>query len=210
MSATIDHLVYACPELEPAMEHIAGIIGVRPAYGGQHPGLGTHNALLALGPRTYLEIIAPDPDQPDPGEPLPFGLGQLTVPALRSWAAAPDNFDEAIKESAAAGFDYGTVTPGQRRTAEGRDLHWRMSSTSHGPGITLAPFLIDWGGGPHPADSAPAGALLTEFRLLTPDTAHLAAQLAVLGADVAVEEAGRPGLSATISGPAGAKLVLAS
>jgi hypothetical protein len=33
--------------------------GVRAAGGGQHVGQGTHNRLLALGPATYLEIVAP-------------------------------------------------------------------------------------------------------------------------------------------------------
>jgi hypothetical protein len=210
MSATVDHLVYASPELEPAVEQIASVVGVRPAYGGQHRGLGTHNALLALGPRTYLEIIAPDPGQPEPAEPLPFGLGQLTTPALRGWAAAPGNFDEAISRSVGAGYDYGPVVPGQRRTASGLDLHWRMSTPPSGPGLAIVPFLIDWGSGPHPADNAPAGAVLAQFRLLTPDPAGLTAQLRMLGLDVATEKASLPGLQARLSGPGGAELFLTS
>jgi hypothetical protein len=44
VTATIDHLVYACPDLGPAVEWIAAQAGVRPAFGGQHPGAGTHRA----------------------------------------------------------------------------------------------------------------------------------------------------------------------
>jgi hypothetical protein len=209
MSATIDHLVYASPELGPAVEQIGALIGVRPAYGGQHLGLGTHNALLALGPRTYLEIIAPDPAQRHPAESLPFGLGQLATPALRSWAAAPGDFDMAVRHSLADGFDYGPVVAGQRRTAGGLDLAWRMTSASLRPGIAITPFLIDWGTGPHPADSAPTGAVLAEFRVLTRDPQCLAAQLEVLGLDVGIELADRSQLQATLTGPGGAELVLA-
>lgn len=210
MNATVDHLVYASLSLEPEVERIAGILGVRPAYGGQHTGLGTHNALLALGPRTYLEIIAPDPSQPPPAEPLPFGLGELTAPGLRAWAASPPSFDEAIARSMAAGYDYGPVVPGERRTADGLSLHWRMTTASHQQALAIVPFLIDWGSGPHPAGSAPAGATLAGFRLLTPDPPRLAARLEVLGLDVDIENAGQPGLQAILAGPAGAELLLTS
>jgi hypothetical protein len=70
----IDHLVYAAPDLATAVADVAERFGVRAQAGGKHIGLGTHNALLALGPQTYLEIIAPDPGQPEPSLPRPFGV----------------------------------------------------------------------------------------------------------------------------------------
>jgi len=210
VTATVDHLVYGCPDLGEAVEHVAAALGVRPAYGGQHPGQGTHNALLSLGPRTYLEIIAPDPAQPRPAQPLIFGLGDLPGPALRGWAAAPDDLDSAVDRLLSQGFEYGSVVPGQRRTADGRDLRWRMTAGPHDAGLAVAPFLIDWGNGAHPADGAPTGAVLTEFALSSPDPERLEAQLAALGMVVRVEPANQPGLRAVLSGSAGQQLVLAS
>jgi hypothetical protein len=209
MTATVDHLVYACPELGPAVERVAALTGVRPAYGGQHPGLGTHNALLSLGPRTYLEIIAPDPAQPRPAEPLPFGLARLSEPALLSWAAAPGDLDAAVQRSAAAGFGYGPVIAGQRRTAEGHDLAWRMTESSSPGEDGVVPFLIDWGASPHPAAGAPAGVRLTEFRISSPDPGRLTARLQLLGLDLPVDAADRPALRAVLTGPGGEAVTLA-
>jgi hypothetical protein len=210
VTATIDHLVYACPDLGPAVERIAEQAGVRPAFGGQHPGAGTHNALLSLGNRTYLEIIAPDPAQPRPAGPLPFGLDAVTEPGLRAWAAAPGDLDAAVREAASAGFGYGAIEDRSRRTADGHELTWRMTTYPHSAEVAVVPFLIDWNGSQHPAGTAPAGLSLHEFRLGSPEPGRLAARLRALGLDLDVEGAGRPSLTAVLRGPRGQRLVLGS
>ena len=95
----IDHLVYGAADLGAAVNDLERRFGVGAAAGGKHLGIGTHNALLALGPRTYLEVIAPDPDQPVPANARPFGLDELTAPRLVGWALGCDDIDATIAGS---------------------------------------------------------------------------------------------------------------
>lgn len=194
----IDHLIYAAPELDAAVDAIAEQFGVRAEGGGQHLGLGTHNRLLALGPRTYLEIIAPDPNQPEPAVPRPFGVDGVTEPGLVGWAVSCDDIDQAREVAAARGFDPGDVIDGQRRTAAGEVLRWRLTSNALVGGVV--PFLISWGDTPSPALSAPAGLVLESLHVEHPSPALITTRLQALGADVEVRLAAKPALVAQING----------
>ena len=209
-SAVIDHLVYACPNLERAIDDIAARTGVRAASGGQHPGLGTRNALLSLGPRCYLELLGPDHAQPPPAQPRPFGLDKLCGPALRGWAVAPANLDAAIQAARTAGTDPGQPIAGLRHGPDGTPLSWRMTPPSELNGLAIAPFLIDWDNGPHPAAQAPPGLFLADFVIRMPDPDHIIALLDSLGLTIHLQHAPAPGFRAVINSPAGQELVLTS
>jgi hypothetical protein len=174
----IDHLVFAAPRLETGMDLIADRLGVRPVRGGRHPAWGSHNALVSLGPRTYLEIIAPDPELPRPGRGVIFGMETLREPGLVTWALR----DEALERTAAVpGPGLGPVQSGRRARPDGTVLAWRLTDPYAMPLDGAVPFLISWGSSPHPAGTAPRAGDLLGLRIEHPDPNRVRTSLAALG-----------------------------
>lgn len=199
----IDHLVYAVPDLGAGVSRLEGLLGVRAAYGGKHVGLGTHNALLSLGVGVYLEIIAPDPEEPRPERPLPFGLEESREPRLAAWCARPGDLDGTVARARAAGYDPGDIVPGSRRRPDGVDVAWRLSLRQELAGGGIVPFLIDWGSTPHPSESAPSGCALLDLRAEHPRPEEVAKPLAALGIEMRIDSCRAPALIATIQSPRG-------
>jgi hypothetical protein len=196
----LDHIVYGAHDLAAAMEDLDARFGVRAQEGGRHPGLGTHNALLSLGERAYLELIAPDPSQPPPPR-RPFRLDSLGEPGLVAWAVACDDIDAVIARARERGYDPGDRVELERAVPGGPVLRWSVAIRELGAGPM--PFLISWGDTAHPARSAPSGLRLLDFRIEHPDPAAFAAQLAAIDVDAPVIEAQRTALVASIEGPTG-------
>jgi hypothetical protein len=201
----IDHLVYAVPDLAAAVAEVEERFGVRAKAGGKHIGLGTHNALLGLGTQTYLEIIAPDPGQPEPAMPRPFGVDGVRRRGLVGWALACDDIDAAVVRARSHGYDPGEAADGQRVGPTGTVRRWRLTLNAMAGG--LVPFLISWGDTEHPARSAPPGLTLEAFHLEHPDPPSLAPSLTALGTDVEIRPAGTPALIARLSGPNGSMVL---
>lgn len=199
----IDHLVYATPDLQSGIDSVEKLIGVRATPGGQHPGRGTRNALLSLGPGVYLEIIGPDPEQATPSQPRPFGIDRLTGPRLVTWAAKGTGLEHWSSEVRAKGVQLGTVIPGSRRRSDGVLLSWRYTDPRTVAADGIVPFFIDWGKTPHPATTAAQGASLVDLRAAHPDVKEVQALLDVLQLDLRVQAGPTPTLIATINGPRG-------
>lgn len=193
MSARVDHLMWAVPDLDTAIEDLHARTGVRPARGGTHPGQGTRNALLALGPRCYLEVLAPDPEQPPSGG-LAHLIAGLRTPRLVTFAVAV----EGLVQMGLQG-----IVAMSRTTPDGVELRWELAFlTGHPFGLSM-PFVIDWRDSPHPAATAPAGCTLAALHLAHPDAPGLQTAIASLGLSLVVEQAATPCLTADLDTPAG-------
>jgi hypothetical protein len=206
LGARADHLVYVVPDLDEGIAAIEERLGVRPAMGGKHVGRGTHNALLALGRTTYLEIVAPDPEQPDPPNPRAFGLDSVRDPHLATWAIAVRDIDAVVAKAKASGYDAGIVFAMSRALPDGGQLSWKLArrpDVDHDETSGLVPFLIEWDPGAHPAQTSPSGCVLLDIEAEHPHPEKVRAALDALGVAMPVTEAGRPALLATIECPRG-------
>ena len=199
----IDHLVYATPDLDLGISTIEKRLGVRATAGGQHPGLGTRNALAALGPTSYLEIIGPDPAQPKPAGARRFGLDELKSPRLLTWVAKSADLDAVVTKAKAGGVALGAVLPGSRKRPDGVVLSWRYTDPNTVLADRLVPFFIDWGNSPHPSATAARGATLVELRAEHPEPERAQKMLDALGLGLRVTQGPAAALIATIDGPRG-------
>jgi hypothetical protein len=189
----IDHLVYAVPDLA-----LADDLGLGLSPGGPHIGLGTRNFLASLGGGAYLEVIGPDPDQPTPEGPRPFGIDDLSAPKLVAWAVRVENINEVVDRAKAQGYDPGPVMSMSRRRPDGVLLEWLLTPPAGG----VLPFLIDWGSTPHPANSLPAGLELRSFTASHPDPDSVRKGLEALREELELTQ-GEPGLHAVLRTPNG-------
>jgi hypothetical protein len=199
----VDHLVYAAPDLDDGVERIAALLGVRPQSGGRHAAWGTRNALLSLGARTYLEVIAPDPERADPAPPTLLGIDRLAEPALVTWAARVEGIDRRADGALRRGLGPLLVLDGSRRSPDGDTLSWKLTDPEDMRCHGVVPFLIDWMDSPHPAERAPAGCELVGLRAEHPDPGCALPLLAALDIALPVSEGPVPALIATIRSPAG-------
>jgi len=199
----VDHLVYATPELEQGIREIESLLGVRASPGGQHPGRGTRNALVALGPSSYLEIIGPDLEQQPPAGDRWFGVDAIDGPTLVTWAAKTDDVERAHRDAAANGIALGPVRTGSRRRFDGALLSWRLTEPASDMSDGVVPFFIDWGDSPHPASTASRGAALVALVAEHPNDESIRRTFRALGLDIPITHGSRPRLTAVIDCPRG-------
>jgi hypothetical protein len=195
--ANLDHILLGIDDLERGIAWVEQRTGVRAVFGGVHPGRGTQNALLSLGPGRYLEIIAPDPKQPLGGPAQP--LAAMREPQLFNWAVHTDNIAAAAKRAVAEGFAIDGPADGSRTRPDGKTLRWKTCRLQDDRG-GLLPFFIQWDrGSVHPSEDAPAGCALKRFYMESPAAPELKKLCQSLGLDISVERGDKPLLHAFIS-----------
>lgn len=216
MSAEVDHLVVAAHSLRQGADWCQRVLGVASRPGGQHRAMGTHNRLLALSsgafPRSYLEIIAIDPDAPAPSRPRWFGLDDAALqqrlreaPRLLHFVARTRRLDATLTALAALGIDAGNAVGAERASPHGL-LRWRIAGRADGQLLCggALPTLIEWGDS-HPSDQLPANAVALQSLAVAGVPPAAMAALALPGVTTGAGSA----LQAVLQTPAG-RVVLCS
>ena len=206
------------------MEALTERFGTEPAPGGAHPGWGTRNALIGLGIGVYLEIIGPDPRQPDLERSRPFLIDSLTDARLVTWAYRhPD--PESMRKTLELALRntpgdqevrLGPVRAMRRARPDGDTLHWRLSDPMAFPVGGVIPFVIDWGTTPHPSIALSSECKLLELVVSHPDADTLRPVLDAFRpllnepdgdtsfvSDISIVAAAEPGIRARVETPNG-------
>ena len=155
-----DHIILGCSNLKDGVAYMEELCGYQAAFGGAHPGRGTHNALLKLGYKTYLEILAPDPQQSELN--WHRDLPKLQQPVLVGWAVAVKSIEQYAMHLRDRGVACAGPTPGLRVASE-QTFRWKtlvLEDDKQG----ILPFYIEWAlDSTHPVASATGACVLNRW-----------------------------------------------
>lgn len=210
IQTSLDHLVIAAPTLHAGVEWIERLFCVRMNSGGKHPRMGTHNALLKIGDRQYLEVIAIDPDQPAPNRERWFGLDHidsLAQPAFITWVARTSSIQAAAR---ALRWDPSCIEAMSRGT-----LEWSITIPKFDDWKAQShlPLLIQWGDERHPTDHLPdASVRLIGLRMEDPSPEQIRNRFRQMTFEDSLRQfevhAGPPQLKAEFETPRGRVLLV--
>ena len=202
---TLDHLAVTCRTIEEGVSYVEAVLGVEMSPGGQHPVMGTHNALVSLGPDAYLEVIAIDPDQAAPLHRRWFDLDRYAgPPRMTHWICATDDLEDALADAPEGSGNPIELSRG--------DLSWRMAVPATGilPFDAAMPALIEWDTDLHPNTRLPDhGLRLARLDVFHPEADRLLGAFpALYNLDrVTLREGPEKRLIASISTPEGIRVL---
>lgn len=209
MNVEVDHLVVGARTLDEGVAWCEATLGITPGLGGRHALMSTHNRLANLSsatfPRSYLEIIAIDPQAPPPGRARWYDLDDEAMharltrgPRLIHWVARSSDLRAHLIALAAAGVDRGEALRAERDR-----LRWHISVRPDGQRLCDGglPTLIEWGTH-HPCDDMPPSGVSLQALVVEGLAASALPLLHAEGMHMAAGTRGR--LRATLSTPRGA------
>lgn len=207
MDNRIDHIVVGAETLKSGGAAMESALGVAVPAGSKHEAMSTHNRVMQIGGSAFFELIAVDPEAPDPGRPRWFSLDDpatrarlALAPRPLTWVVNTPDLDALV---AASPVDLGEIVDFRRG-----DRTWRLTVPRNG-GLLMGgvlPHFIEWSPGPHPSTAQQdLGVRLACVTVRVADTAHLKTLFKSLSVShLATIVSGEPGVAFTLetsSGP---------
>lgn len=206
MGREIDHIVYCVPDLEKGVDHIANLFGIEPVIGGNHLTKGTKNALLNLGKKCYLEILAIDEKNLDFRGERWMGIDLMDRPKITRWSLKSTELENDSRILSRQSLDLGIIDGGNRKTTDGRLLSWQMILPRSSPEVELLPFMTDWSlSAMHPTDSLAEGCFLESIELYHPHPTTIQTSITELGLDTKIKNGLTPQIVLKVITPNGTK-----
>lgn len=185
MQTNIDHLVIGAATLSQGVQYVADKLGVDIPYGGEHSKMGTHNHLMQLGNRIFLEVIAINPDAEPPNRPRWYGLDDPFThwkinqqPSLLGWVVNTMNIEALMSH---ASFSLGKAELINRGA-----LSWYFGLPDDGRLLAggMLPYAIEWQASIHPSTNmADLGCHLSCLEIYHPYPWWLESRLASIDAE---------------------------
>lgn len=197
----LDHIILGVNDLGNGIAQFEDLTGVQPVAGGEHPELGTHNALASLGEQTYLEILAPRPNGKVVDWLQVLEEKSRLTPVM--WVVGSEDLDETVVTLTGIGVELGEPVSGSRRTADQSILRWSLVRPTE-PLLARSVFFIEWSRGSiHPSRTSPEGCSLVTLEIADPEPQRLRSLTDALGLSVAIYESSEPFIEVLLRGPNG-------
>jgi Glyoxalase-like domain len=201
----LDHIVLAAPDLDEAIEHFEKMTGVNPKECPPFKGIGIRCARVAFDndTTTYLEIIAPDPDNPGPiGQLIQAkGIPELTPFAFAIRFAKVEQLKRHVLKFQYVP-DHISMFGAQRGDRKKPKKFERLHLYGHALG-GICPFFVHWGNTRHPTQSLETVGVLKKFSIRAPANDPLHQLMTHVEAKGVTVVEGSPKLSFQFNSPEG-------
>ncbi|MCB5160915.1 VOC family protein [Marinomonas algarum] len=179
----IDHIVIGADSLEQGIASLEASLGVTLPKASKHEAMSTHNAVAPVGNESFIEVLAIDPEAPNPGRARWFDMDNPQVQARFKdsaqsyhWVVGTSDLNAVVENSSIDLGEIVTFTRGERS--------WRLTIPKDGSLSEqgLIPTFIEWSPGAHPSTGMKdLGITLNRVVLTHPDPASLQQKLDELG-----------------------------
>ena len=205
----LDHIVLGINDLDTGIDSLQQLTGVKAKFDGRNARQGTQSAVIGLGDKTYLEIVAPDP-KADP-EDIDPDLKTLILDRLQNfesltpfqWVIGTSNMVRTEAIASRAGSRFSELREGNRKRGWGKGYQWSWARIDRPESLVTPLFIHRDEDGKRPQDRAPDGCSLSLLQLNSRTFKSLHTLVAAMQMDAETVAAEQESMSFSLDCPTG-------